>query len=180
MNEPLPQIRLRAIEPEDLDLLYRIENDTALWDVGTTNVPYSRYTLHDYIAHSSADIYVDKQVRLMIEREDGLAIGVADIVNFDAKHRRAELGVVIECPYRMQGYALAALQRLDGYALRQLHLHQLYACIAANNEPSLRLFRKAGYAPSAVLHDWLYDGCRYQDAVLLQRVLVSDAETPSR
>ena len=43
----LPAIRLRAIEPEDLDLLYQIENDSSLWDVGTTNVPYSRYTLHD-------------------------------------------------------------------------------------------------------------------------------------
>ena len=41
----LPDIRLRAIEPEDLDLLYRIENDRELWNVGTTNVPYSRYTL---------------------------------------------------------------------------------------------------------------------------------------
>ena len=46
---------LRAIEPEDLDLLYQIENDSNLWQVGTTNVPYSRYTLHDYIATSSDD-----------------------------------------------------------------------------------------------------------------------------
>ena len=53
----IPTIRLRAIEPEDLDLLYLIENDTRLWNVGTTNVPYSRYTLHDYIATSSDDIW---------------------------------------------------------------------------------------------------------------------------
>ena len=49
---PTPsKVSLRAIEPEDLDLLYRIENDRNLWNVGTTNVPYSRYTLHDYIAN---------------------------------------------------------------------------------------------------------------------------------
>ena len=46
MNE-YPQVHLRAIEPEDLDLLYRIENDQTLWHLGTTNVHYSRYTLHD-------------------------------------------------------------------------------------------------------------------------------------
>ena len=63
----LPDIRLRAIEPEDLDLLYRIENDRELWNVGTTNVPYSRYTLHDYLATSCDDIYADKQVRMVIE-----------------------------------------------------------------------------------------------------------------
>ena len=64
---PLPDIRLRAIEPEDLDLLYRIENDMSMWNVGTTNVPYSRYTLHDYIATSNDDIYADRQVRLVVE-----------------------------------------------------------------------------------------------------------------
>ena len=52
----LPSVHLRAIEPEDLDLLYRIENDIKLWNIGATNVPYSRYTLHDYIANASGDI----------------------------------------------------------------------------------------------------------------------------
>ena len=41
----LPAVRLRALEPEDLDFLYRIENDEALWDCGTTNLPYSRQVL---------------------------------------------------------------------------------------------------------------------------------------
>ena len=65
------QIRLRAMEPEDLDWLYKIENDTTLWNVGATNVPYSRYALHDYIANAANDIYIDKQVRLIID--DGQA-----------------------------------------------------------------------------------------------------------
>ena len=69
--KPLPPVHLRAIEPEDLDLLYRIENDRSLWNVGTSNVPYSRYTLHDYIANASDDIYADRQVRMMVENEAG-------------------------------------------------------------------------------------------------------------
>ena len=40
-------VRLRAMEPEDLDFLYAMENDKEVWDVGCTNVPYSRYVLHD-------------------------------------------------------------------------------------------------------------------------------------
>ena len=35
-------IHLRALEPEDLDMLYQIENNRELWSVGVTNVPYSR------------------------------------------------------------------------------------------------------------------------------------------
>ena len=36
------KIFLRALEPEDLDFLYEMENDESLWEVGSTNVPYSR------------------------------------------------------------------------------------------------------------------------------------------
>ena len=70
-NDVFPEVKLRAMEPEDLDLLYSIENDMVLWNVGTTNVPYSRYVLHDYIANSSCDIYADRQLRLIIENSDG-------------------------------------------------------------------------------------------------------------
>ena len=52
MTEQLPIIHLRALEPEDLDSLYNIENDEDLWDVGVTNVPYSRFVLSAYIATS--------------------------------------------------------------------------------------------------------------------------------
>ena len=40
-----PQVRLRALEPEDLDILYRYENDSSLWEVGTTIAPFSRKQL---------------------------------------------------------------------------------------------------------------------------------------
>ena len=38
----MKKIRLRAMEPEDLELLYKIENDVRLWNVGATNVPPTR------------------------------------------------------------------------------------------------------------------------------------------
>ena len=92
-----PQIDLRAMEPEDLDLLYKVENDVSLWGVGVTNVPYSRYTLHNYIANAVGDIYTDKQVRLMIENQNHETVGIVDITDFDPRHMRAELGIVIQC-----------------------------------------------------------------------------------
>ena len=63
-------IRLRALEPEDLDLLYTIENDRSLWAVGCATTPYSRYLLHDYLDNATGDIYVDKQVRMVIEDQE--------------------------------------------------------------------------------------------------------------
>ena len=164
-------MKLRAIEPEDLDVLYQIENDRSLWHIGITNVPYSRYTLHDYIATSADDIYTDKQVRLVVEDDQHEVVGMADLVHFDPQHLRAEAGIVIMKPQRRRGYALSALNQLADYALQTLHLHQLYAVVAADNEAALRLFRKAGFAQQSVLHDWLQSGHQYVDAILMQRFL---------
>jgi len=167
----MKKIRLRAMEPEDLELLYRIENDKRLWDLGITNVPYSRYTLHDFIANASGDIYTDKQVRLMIETDDGEVVGIADLVNFDAKNCRSEIGIVIECQHRRKGYALQALEQMADYAKRVLHLHQLYAIVATENHASSQLFSKAGYTLKAQLPDWLFDGQNYHGAILMQKIL---------
>ena len=171
MNAKMMNIRLRAIEPEDLDLLYGIENDTRLWNVGTTNVPYSRYTLHDYIATSADDIYADRQLRLIVETEDGKTVGIADLIHFDPQHLRAEAGIVIMDAYRRKGFGTAAIDALGDYALRVLHLHQLYAVVAVDNQPAVALFKRAGFQQQALLKGWLHEEHSYVDAVLMQRFL---------
>ena len=167
----LPTITLRALEPEDLDELYAIENDTEIWDVGHTNVPYSRYALHDYIAHASADIYADRQVRLMIVSGEGRAVGLVDVVNYDPQHQRAEVGIVVKKPFRNAGYGHAALQAVVDYARCFWHLHQLYALIDVDNETSLHLFAEMGFTDGGRLKSWLFDGKNYRDVCLMQTFL---------
>jgi diamine N-acetyltransferase len=168
MNKNDATIRLRAMEPEDLDALYQIENDCDTWDIGTTNVPYSRYALHDYMARCTSDIYTDKEVRLMIENGQGEVVGIADLTNFDPKSMKAEIGLVIQRQHRSKGYALAALRALHAYASHTLHLHQIYAVIPLSNEHCCHLFRQFGYRESATLTDWLRNGETYQSAVVMQ------------
>lgn len=170
MNKTL-SVRLRAMEPEDLDMLYGIENDSEVWDVGENNVPYSRYILHDYIAHAQADIYVDRQVRMVIVNAEGTAVGVVDVVNFSPTHRRAEVSIIIMKAHRHKGYGQAALLQVMAYAQHTLHLHQLYAVVGEGNGASEALFRKVGFVPQTCLTDWLYDGSQYHSATLMQRIL---------
>lgn len=166
----MKQIKLRAIEPEDLDLLYRIENDMELWNVGTTNVPYSRYLLHDYVANAKNDIYTDRQVRMMVENSEGQIVGVVDLVSFDPANCRAEIGLIILNSFRHQGYGASVLNQILDYALRILHLHQLYAYIDIDNYSSLQLFKKAGFVVVSEIKDWLYDGVKFHDSMLVQYV----------
>lgn len=164
-------ISLRALEPEDLDLLYQVENDVSLWSVGVTNKPYSRYALHEYIASASGDIYVDHQVRLIICNRDGETVGMVDLMNFNPQHRRAEVGIVILDRYRNQGFGLAAMAHMCRYAHATLHLHQLYALVGENNPYSIRLFEGAGFEKEGVLRDWIFDGDHYHDVIIYQRLL---------
>lgn len=164
-------VTLRALEPEDLDTLYKIENDTELWQVGVTNVPYSRYTLHEYIANAAGDIYTDKQVRMIAENAEGHIVGIVDITEFDPRHMRAELGIVIQKPFRRQGYATAALRSIIGYAKDVIHLNQLYAVVDSENRASLEFFKKSGFSAETTLKDWLFTGKNYRNAVLMQYFL---------
>lgn len=170
MKEP-NNISLRAMEPEDLDLLYKIENDMKMWNISTTNVPYSRYMLHDYIAGSTGDIFTDRQVRLIIEKDKKTAVGLVDLVDFDPRNRRAEVGIVILKEYQNEGFATEALAQIEHYSTEVVHLHQLYAFIDMDNNSSIRLFMKAGYERGGELQQWTFDGKKYHHALIMQRFL---------
>ena len=170
-EQEIPEVRLRAMEPEDLDLLYKVENDTSLWGVGVTNVPYSRYTLHEYIANTVGDIYTDKHVRLIIDNTQGETVGIVDITDFDPRHQRAELGIVVQRGHRRKGYATAAVRRAINYARDILHLHQMYVYVDSNNAPSLAFFRNVGFKTTATLKDWLFMNKEYRNAELMQYFL---------
>lgn len=166
-----PKVNLRAMEPEDLDLLYEIENNQNLWDVGCTNVPYSRYVLRDYIATNRQDIYADHQLRLMIDNEEGETVGIIDLANFDPRHQRAEVGIVVLKGERRRGYASAAMERLIDYATNILNLHQLYAVINSDNNACKTLFASIGFTTSAVLKEWLCQNGMFFDATVMQLFL---------
>ena len=165
------EIHLRALEPEDLDFLYEMENDESLWEVGSTNVPYSRQMLLDYIATASADIYADKQVRFIIENEAHERVGIIDLMNFDPRHQRAEVGIVVKKEYQGQGFARLALAHLLKYATNLLHLHQIYAIVGVRNEKTVELLKSFGFQGDKLLKGWLRSCDGYDDAYFLQTFL---------
>jgi diamine N-acetyltransferase len=164
-------IALRALEPTDLDTLYRWENDTALWVVSDTVAPYSREALWHYLKEYTGDIYAQRQLRLMITMAgDGTPVGTVDFLNFDPLNNRAELGLFIEQGSRGQGYGLRALRLLTAYARDHIGLRQLYVFIAVDNVVCLKLFEDFGYRRAGTLQAWVKRGTDYRDAVLLQMI----------
>ena len=163
-------IVLRAVEPEDLEILYRWENSTVLWYHGNTLAPYSKLVLRQYINDSlEMDIYQSKQLRLMIDLvEEKVTIGTIDLYDIDAHNRRAGIGILIDDDYRRRGFAKHALELMSNYAFDFLYLHQIDAYIAQSNTNSISLFEKAGYQSVGILKDWLQRGEEFEDVYLSQ------------
>ena len=169
------RLSLRALEPEDLDFLYTIENDEDMWDMGCANVPYSRYALSNYILSGTCDIYADKQMRLLMQDEEGAPVGLLDLFNFDPRHHRAEIGLALLPVWRGQNIGEQAVRLLMDYAAI-IDLHMLYAIIGVDNEKASRTFERLGFQASAQLCDWLWNGDSYVEARVWQAVICRDRD----
>ena len=164
-------VRLRALEPEDIELLYAWENDPEIWEVSHTLVPYSKYILALYIKNSDKDIFETKQLRLMIETTEGKTVGAVDLFDFDPYHGRAGIGLLIhDHKDRDKGYASAALELLIAYCFNKLSMHQLYANIECGNKKSLRLFEKKGFQLCGTKREWLRTDSGWKDEFTLQKI----------
>lgn len=163
-------IYLRALEPEDLELLYTIENEPGLWAVNTNLEPYSRFVLKKYIAEQPNDVYQTGTLRLIAcRRVDNVAIGMVDLVDFSPMHNRAEVSIALLESERNKGLGVQALKALEEYCRTKLRLRMLYAYISENNNPeSKNCFLSAGYQQKATLPAWHYNGREFEDVSFFQ------------
>jgi diamine N-acetyltransferase len=167
-------VRLRALEPRDVDLLYRWENDPEVWKVSNTMTPFSKFTLQEFIKTSTTDIYASRQLRLMVEDWKGNTVGAVDVFDFEPFHRRAGIGILIAKDYRHHGYAEEAVHCVCQYLFSVFQLHQVYCNVMADNEISLKLFQHIGFQPSGVQKDWIRTQNGYTDVLILQ--LINECE----
>ena len=168
-------LQLRKIEPSDLPFLYQWENDATMWADSDTHNPLSRHDLHQYIENTTGDIYRDGQLRLIIEdsqlstfntQHSTQILGCIDLFDFDARNRKAAIGMYIAPDARGKGVGKQAVQLLLDYAFNFLHLRMVYAIISVNNVACSRLYEQMDFLPSSPLRAWTLEG----DAILWQKM----------
>ena len=173
-------VRLRAVEPEDVERLCVWENDTDVWPVSGTTEPFSREQMARFVRRQldGGDLLRTGQLRLMIETRPASAaeaprtVGAIDLFDYDPINRRAGVGILIHAADdRGRGYAADALERLAEYARQALHLHQLWCDVGADNLPSLDLFRRAGFSEAGRKRDWLLTAEGFRDETMWQKIL---------
>ncbi len=107
---------------------------------------------------------------MITDKADGNTVGHIDLFDFDPVNRRAGVAIFIDESFRRQGYASEGLELLATYAAHTLGVHQLWANIAIDNEPSKRLFTALGYKPAGKLRSWLRRNGTYTDVLVFQKL----------
>lgn len=168
------KVELRALEPEDIDVLYKWENDRRVWKISNTIAPFSRYVLTKYIESAHLDIYQTKQLRLMIDvigEHSNKTVGAIDLFDFDPHHMRVGIGVLIgETEDRGNGYADSALSILVQYIFEHLGCKQVYCNILCSNTSSIKLFEKHGFQLVGIKRKWVRIGSEFEDEAMYQLI----------
>lgn len=165
------EMRVRAPEPNDLDMLYRWENDPTQWDNALCAAVVSRHALWNYLQNYDDDIFANGQVRFMLDVHEGgeiTTVGTVDLCDFCGRDRRAFVSIFIDEPYRGKGYGAQALKAALNVARLRYNIEIIAAMIAADNHASQHLFTSLGFEKSGTLSDWLSRGHTRVDALLYQ------------
>ncbi len=166
-------IKLRIPEPDDIDFILNMENDSSLWHVSNTHNPFSRFDIEQYILLSDKDIYSTNQLRFMIDYEGNHktnTIGAIDIFDFDAHNKRVGIGISIIENERKNGYAGISLDILINYLFNHLNIHQIYCDIDEDNINSIKLFESKGFIKSGIKKDWNYRNSKWVDVLFFQLI----------
>ncbi|MEZ7838739.1 MAG: GNAT family protein [Flavobacteriales bacterium] len=162
------KLKYRALEPEDVTMLFKWENDLEINEVSLSKVPFSKYILEQYIAQAHLDIQQAGQYRFVLEDTEGNAVGCVDLFDYDAIDRRAAIGIIIEKKYRLKGYAAEAITLMKDYAFNRIGMRQLHCSVGVSNEKSIQLFRSAGFTEIGIRKDWSFRNGAFHDVVEFQ------------
>jgi RimJ/RimL family protein N-acetyltransferase len=115
------------------------------------------------------DTYLrDATQRRFIIHNDSAPVGWVALTHIDHKNQGAELGIRIIPQYQGKGYASEAIQILSEWAFAEANLRRLYSEVFAVNEPSRKLFEKAGWKEWGRKHQAHWQNGMWVDVICLE------------
>jgi diamine N-acetyltransferase len=177
MKEKQIEITLKAIEPSDVSLLLKWENNPEIWTISETIEPISKYKLDTYIKQTlTIDVFGLRQLRLMIHNVESSTfditdpIGTVDLFEFDPIHKHAGIGIMLLKEYQGQGIGTMVLDQFLSYCFEKLQLHSVYANISETNINSIKFFENYGFKKVAEYKEFLYENNKFVSQLTYQYI----------
>jgi len=148
------RLTLRPPRPDDAPLVFPLACDPLL-------VPFMTWEAHRDPGETAAYLKMCVEMRrtargwnwVILEKGQLRgAIGVESIVRTNGAVRldRGELGYWVGRPHHGRGIATEAARAALAFAFSRLALHKVFAVAVTENQPSLRVLRKLGFAEIGV------------------------------
>lgn len=166
------KIYLRSLNESDFDKIFSWENNSENWRVSGTLEHFTKEEIEEFVK-ADQDILSRKQVRLMIcDSSTNEAVGAVDLFEYDTKHQRAGIGILIESAHREKGFGQEALILASDYSLNEIGIRNLFANIFTDNKPSVLLFEKSGFKKIGHKKKSFNDNGKWIDELLYQKELL--------
>jgi RimJ/RimL family protein N-acetyltransferase len=160
-------VRLRALEPEDLDREYTWINDREVTRFLSMRYPTSRAAEERWLRDRPANDF-SNGVFFAIETKDGLHIGNTNLMQAHPEDRKAAFGIMIgDKNYWSNGYGADATVTLLRFGFGEMNLHRVWLHTFDFNERAQACYRKCGFVEEGRLRQHYYGQGRYWDVVVM-------------
>ncbi len=156
------EIRLRALEKDDLKFVHDLNNNRSIMSYWFEE-PYEAYVeLEDlYNKH----IHDQSERRFIAETQEGISVGLVELVEINYIHRRAELQLIIDPKHQGKGYSVLVTNLAVNYAFKILNINKLYLIVAEENPKAIHVYEKCGFKKEGTLiHEFFTNGY-FRDAI---------------
>jgi RimJ/RimL family protein N-acetyltransferase len=163
-----PNIRLRAVEPEDLERYQSFDEDSEMARSGWwIPFPRSNYAGKQWIEKAALEDGQDDAFRFTIEAKEHGVIGSMNTLSCERRNGTFKYGIAIGREYWGRGYAKEAIRLVLRYYFEELRYQKVTVHIYAFNERSIKLHESLGFQHEGQLRRMIFTGGEYHDEVLM-------------
>lgn len=156
-------VRLRAAQDGDEDVLFRAFTDFEVWEQRSPRPPRP-VTLEAFRAQAAERASDGSAAEFVIEAA-GRPVGGCSLSAADPLAHHSEVGISLVAEARGQGIGTAALRRLVDFGFERWNLHRVHLTVLASNAPARAAYLKVGFVEEGVLREHAWVRGRWDDEV---------------
>lgn len=161
-----PQVRLRAFEKSDLDIIYKYFNNPELVRFLSPEavMPYSREEEASFIENSVNPKDKEKTYNFAIANAREELVGGCSYMDTSMKNRTCYIGISIYNPRHWgKGYGTAAIRKLLEFLFFEKNMRKVLLNVYDFNERAIACYKKVGFKQEGCLKEQIYRDGKYND-----------------
>jgi len=158
------EIRLRALEKDDLEFMHRLNNDPDIMTFWFEE-PYRSLT---NLKNQYDESLKSESLRQFIVAKGDEKIGFVGLFGFEGVHRKAEFGIMIDTKHQGKGYAKKATKLAMAYAFCRMNVRKLNLTVDQYNEKAIHVYETMGFKQEARLEEEFFVNGEYHDVLTMR------------